>query len=70
MAGDSAEVAVLKSEVATLTSSVEKLTRQVQALNDEWNKANGVLSFMKWLAGLAAGAGLFAVIFKDHLGGK
>ena len=57
------QIALLQADMAALTKAVTKQSSDIEGLVKAWNTANGVVSFMKWLAGIAvAGSILFGVI--------
>jgi hypothetical protein len=57
------QIALIQADMATLTKAVTKQSSDIEGLVKAWNTANGVVSFMKWLAGIAvAGSILFGVI--------
>lgn len=45
------------SEIAELKKSVTELKESIQELLDAWAAARGMLTVIKWLAGIASGLG-------------
>lgn len=55
------EIAELKKTVAELKTSINellKLKESIQELLDTWRAARGMLTIIKWLAGIASGVGV------------
>lgn len=49
-----------------LKKDIQNLTIAVNALTETWNQAKGVLSFIKWILGIAGGLTVFFAFMKDH----
>lgn len=57
----------LEAQIVELTRTVEVLTASMGDLSSAWNNAKGIVSFIKWCAGLAASiAVVWAAIHGDH----
>jgi len=54
------QIALLQADMAALTKAVAKQSSDIEGLVQAWKTANGVVSFMKWLASIA---GAFAILF-------
>lgn len=61
------ELALLRHDVQELKVVVEKQGEQLNDLLDAWNTANGLVKFIKWMAGLATAAGMLFSFFHSHL---
>ena len=61
------ELADVRREVADLRMDISELRCEIAGLVEAWRTANGVVKFVKWLAGLAAA---FAVIASACAAGK
>ena len=59
---------ILEQNIMQLTKKVESLETSVSGLVEAWKTANGVVSFIKWVAGLATA--VVAVIAFIKLGAK
>lgn len=46
------QIALLQADMELLTKAVAKQSSDIEGLVKAWNTANGVVSFMKWLAGI------------------
>jgi len=62
-----AEMAVMGQKIEDLSHKLDKLEGQVETLLDEWHRAIGILSFIKYLAGVSA---LFTFIYTYFHGPK
>ena len=60
------KVELLSREVASLKNEVVELNRSIEGLLDAWKASRGMLSIIKWLAGVAGG---IAVIWAAFNGG-
>jgi hypothetical protein len=49
----------IKNDLRVLTLAVNELTLT-------WNQAKGVLTFVKWLIGIAGSVSVFILFLKDH----
>jgi hypothetical protein len=47
-----------ESEIAELRNAVAELKESIQELLDTWRAARGMLTIIKWLAGIASGLGV------------
>ena len=50
------QIALLQADMEALTKAVAKQSSDIEGLVKAWNTANGVVSFMKWLAGIVTAA--------------
>ncbi len=46
------------TEIAELQKSVAELKESIQELLDAWRAARGMLTIIKWLAGISSGLGV------------
>ena len=53
------------SEIAELKKSVAELKESIQELLDAWRAARGMLTIIKWLAGIASGLGVIWAAFHN-----
>lgn len=60
------KVELLSREVASLKDEVAKQNKAIEGLLDAWKASRGLLSIIKWLAGVASGC---AVIWAALHGG-
>jgi hypothetical protein len=60
------QIALLQADMEALTRAVTKQSNDIEGLVKAWNTANGVVSFMKWLAGIAVAGSILlgAIKFK------
>jgi len=49
-----------------LSAEIKELRQDIKDLTAAWQQAKGVLSFMKWLLGVAGGLTVFFTFMKDH----
>lgn len=61
------ELALLRKDVQDLKQVVEAQGKQLESLLEAWNTATGMVKFVKWLAGVAAAAGVLVGFFHNHL---
>lgn len=52
------QIALLQADVSALTQAVEKQSTDIEGLVQAWKTANGVVSFMKWLASIVVAGGI------------
>ena len=64
---DEKRLAVIENDIKNLTSKVSSLETSVSDLVTAWKTAGGIVSFVKWLAGLATA--LTAIILFIKSGG-
>ena len=50
----------------SLQQDIKELRADIKALTEAWQQARGVVSFMKWVAGIGGGVLAWVVFFKDH----
>lgn len=61
------QIALLKADVLALTEAVEKQSSDIAGLVQAWKTANGVVSFMKWLASIVVAGGIIWAAVKAKL---
>lgn len=61
------QIALLKADVLALTEAVEKQSSDIAGLVQAWKTANGVVSFMKWLASIVVAGGIIWAAVKTKL---
>jgi len=61
------QIALLQADMAALTKAVTKQSSDIEGLVKAWNTANGVVSFMKWLAGIVTAVTILWGVFKLKL---
>jgi len=49
-----------------LSSEIKELRQDIKDLTAAWQQAKGVLSFVKWILGIAGGLTVFLTYMKDH----
>lgn len=49
-----------------LQQEIRDMREDLRALTEAWQQAKGVVSFMKWVAGIGGGVLAWVVFFKDH----
>ena len=49
-----------------LFNELQELRRELNLLSQAWQQAKGVVSFMKWIAGIGGSIGAWFLFFKDH----
>lgn len=49
-----------------LLTEVKELKQDIKDLTAAWQQAKGVLSFVKWILGIAGGLTVFLTFMKDH----
>ena len=49
-----------------LKKEIKELREDVRDLIYAWNQAKGVLTFVKWLLGIAGSISVFIIFIKDH----
>lgn len=55
------------SRFNSLQQEIKDMRQDIKALTEAWNQAKGVVSFMKWLAGIGGSIVAWFLFFKDHL---
>lgn len=61
------QLALLQADVSALTEAVEKQSADIAGLVQAWKTANGVVSFMKWLASIVVASGIIWAAVKTKL---
>lgn len=54
-------------QLENLQKQVNDLSADMKILMDLWSQANGVLNFIKWLAGIGTIVGGSILFIKDHV---
>lgn len=49
-----------------LQQEIKELRRDIKDLTMAWQQAKGVVSFMKWVAGIGGSIGAWFIFFKEH----
>ena len=49
-----------------LFTDIKELRKEMTAFTEAWQQAKGVVSFMKWIAGIGGSIGAWFLFFKDH----
>jgi len=49
-----------------LLSEIKELKQDIKDLTAAWQQAKGVISFIKWILGIAGGLTVFFTFMKDH----
>jgi hypothetical protein len=63
------QIALLQADMAALTKAVAKQSSDIEGLVQAWKTANGVVSFMKWLASIAVAVSILIGAIKFKLFG-
>ena len=63
------QIALIQADMATLTKAVAKQSSDIEGLVQAWKTANGVVSFMKWLASIAVAFSILVGAIKLKLFG-
>ena len=50
-----------------LEEKVDILTKDVKSLLDMWVQARGIITFIKWMAGISGGVIAIVLFFKEHI---
>jgi len=61
------QLALLQADVSALTTAVQKQSEDIAGLVQAWKTANGVVSFMKWLASIVVASGIIWAAIKTKL---
>ena len=51
---------------AELQHEIQEMRQDIKSLTYAWQQAKGVVSFMKWIAGIGGSIGAWFLFFKDH----
>lgn len=51
---------------AELQHEIQEMRQDIKSLTYAWQQAKGVVSFMKWVAGIGGSVGAWFLFFKDH----
>lgn len=51
---------------AELQQEIKEMRQDIKDLTMAWQQAKGVVSFMKWIAGIGGSIGAWFLFFKDH----
>jgi len=57
----------MAQQLAELKEQVDILTAEVKLLVNMWTQARGVITFIKWVAGIGGGLGATILFIKDHV---
>lgn len=49
-----------------LQQEIKEMRQDIKDLTSAWQQAKGVVSFMKWIAGIGGSIGAWFLFFKDH----
>ena len=49
-----------------LKQEIKEMRQDIKDLTSAWQQAKGVVSFMKWIAGIGGSIGAWFLFFKDH----
>ena len=49
-----------------LQQELKEMKNDLRILTEAWQQAKGVVSFMKWIAGIGGSIGAWFLFFKDH----
>jgi hypothetical protein len=49
-----------------LQQEIKDMRNDIKALTEAWQQAKGVVSFMKWIAGIGGSVAAWFIFFKDH----
>jgi hypothetical protein len=60
--------ALLRNEMAALKAELDELRTDIKGLVEAWRTANGVVAFVKWLAGISTAVGVVWAAFKFKIG--
>jgi len=50
-----------------LKDDIREIKAELKLFTDAWQQARGVVTFIKWLAGIAGGVTAFFLFIKDHI---
>lgn len=64
---ESARDIQMAKQMQELREQVNVLTKDVKFLVDMWTQARGIITFVKWIAGIAGGLGATFLFIKDHI---
>lgn len=59
--------ASMADKIQNLEDKVDKLSEDVKTLLEMWQQAKGIITFVKWMAGISGGIVAFIVFIKDHI---
>lgn len=51
---------------AELQKEVQDMRQDIKDLTAAWQQARGIVSFIKWIAGIGGSIGAWFLFFKDH----
>ena len=49
-----------------MQQELREMRNDLRILTEAWQQAKGVVSFMKWVAGIVGSIGAWFLLFKDH----
>ena len=52
---------------AELQKEVQDMRQDIKDLTAAWQQARGIVSFMKWVAGIGGSIGAWFIFVKDHV---
>lgn len=55
------------AKMQALEDKVDTLSKDVRSLLEMWQQARGIITFVKWMAGISGGILAFIVFIKDHI---
>ena len=50
-----------------LFNEIQELRKDLNTLSEAWAQAKGMVTLIKWLAGISSGLMIWFTFFKDHL---
>jgi len=59
--------ALMTAKMDEMAEQIKTLTTQVEMLVTSWNQAKGVITFVKWIAGISGSLVAFILFIKDHV---
>lgn len=57
----------IAQQMEDLKTQVDALTQEVKLLVNMWTQAKGVITFIKWVAGIGGGLAATLIFIKDHI---